>query len=271
VTVDRPIITLLTDFGFHDSFVAQMKGAILGINLHANIVDISHTVDSFNIRQGAIKLGFCYKYFPPMTIHMAVVDPGVGSDQRPIIVVTDKYYFVGPDNGIFSYVYHENVENVSAYHITASHYFLKTKSSTFHGRDIFSPVAAYLSKGVPHEKFGERIEDVKKFHIPEPRVVSKTIIEGEVFYVDHFGNAITNITESTIRRLSENHGKTSFEVLFNGRKIQSRRYYSEVEDKGLYTLLNSSGYVELFVYRGNASAIFNIKVGDNVGFILKKI
>ncbi len=268
---DRSIITLLTDFGYQDSFVAQMKGSILSINPDVDIIDISHSIDFFNIRHAAITLGFCYKYYPLNTIHMAVVDPGVGSEQRPVIAITDKYFFVGPDNGIFSFIYHENVDNVNVYHITASHYYLRTKSSTFHGRDIFSPVAAYLSKGVSFEKFGERIEDYRKFHIPEPKVVSKNIIEGEVFYIDHFGNAITNINGSTIRKLTEDYNEDTMSILFSGKKISVKRYYSEVIDRELYALINSSGYVELFVYRGNASSSFNIKVGDNVGLMFKQL
>ncbi len=267
--VDHTIITLLTDFGFQDSFVAQMKGAILNLNPHVNIIDISHSIKSYDIRQAAVTLGMCYKYFPENTIHLAVVDPGVGSNRRPIIVKTDKYCFVGPDNGIFSIVYQENKDNLEVYHITASSFFLKTESSTFHGRDIFAPIAAWLSKGISFDKFGLRIDDFFKFSTPEAEIISNDLVKGEILYIDYFGNAISSINVKTLNKLNKMPSEEKFSIVYNGKDIPLKRYYSEVEDKELYSLLNSSGYIEIFVYRGDAANRFNINIGDTIDLKIK--
>ncbi len=258
------IITLLTDFGYNDSFVAQMKGVIYGINAHVAIIDITHSADPFNIVKAALLLGTCYKSFPGETIHVAVVDPGVGSGRRPIVVKTDKYCFVGPDNGIFSFIYRDNPKSLEVRHITASDYFLKQQSNTFQGRDLFAPIAAHLSAGLSTEKLGNRINDHNCLLLPEPVLLPGNIIEGEVFYIDHFGNAITNINADIIERVYKKIDPEVIVIKLSGKPIPCREYYSQSESRQLSCLINSSGYLELFVNQGNASKSYKIKTGDRV-------
>lgn len=266
----RPIITLTTDFGYRDPFIGIMKGIILGINPDVNIVDISHGVEKYNIREAAITIGMSYRYFPLRTIHVVVTDPGVGSMRRPILVATEDYYFIGPDNGVFSMVYNE-AEKVEVIHLTAEHYFLSDRSMTFHGRDIFAPVSAWLSKGVMIANFGETISDYRTIHISKPSMPTKNAIEGEIIYIDRFGNAISNIRHSDLAPLmdqgSDNKG---LRIIMKGGQIEIKDYYAQAEDRKLYALLNSMKYLELFVYRGDASKEHDIKIGDRIGVISLK-
>lgn len=262
-----PIITLSTDFGYKDPLSGIMKGVILSINPQANIVDITHGINKYNVREAALTVGMSYRQFPPRTIHVAVTDPGVGSSRRPILVATDNYYFVGPDNGIFSVVYNEN-ERLEVLHITAEHYFLSDRSATFHARDIFSPVAAWLSKGVASSNFGEPVSDYVKFPFPVPSTPTKTTLEGEIIHVDHFGNAISNIKSGHLEMLRNANPKGELRIVAKGKQIELKEYYSQAEDRELYALINSMDYLELFVYRGTASKTFELKVGDSVGVML---
>ncbi len=261
-----PIITLATDFGYRDPLTGIVKGVILGINPEANIVDITHGISKYNVREAALTIGMSYRQFPPRTIHVAVTDPGVGSSRRPILVVTENYYFVGPDNGIFSVIYSES-ERFQVIHVTADHYFLRKKSATFHARDIFGPVAAWLSKGVVASNFGEPVNDYARFAFPVPNMPTKTTVEGEVIHIDHFGNAITNIKSENLRLLlGEKPG--NLRIVAKGRQIEMKKYYSEAEDRDLYALINSMDLLELFVYRGNAAKQYELKVGDTLGVML---
>lgn len=187
------IITLTTDFGLNDHFVGAMKGVIHGINADAQIVDICNSVQSFDILEGALTIVQAYRYFPVDTINMVIVDPGVGSARRPILVTTEKHRFVAPDNGVLSLVY-DREERISVRHITSDHYFLQPTSKTFHGRDVFAPIAAWLSKGVDPAKFGDEITDYARFTMPRPKKISETEFKAVVMKVDKFGNLITNIT-----------------------------------------------------------------------------
>lgn len=262
----RPIITLTTDFGTKDPFVGQMKGVILRINPDAEIIDITHDISPFNIREGAVVIGLSYQYFPPHTVHLAVVDPGVGSGRNPILVSSGNHYFVGPDNGLFSLIYAKEKESLNVMKITAGYYFLKKDSPTFQGRDIFAPVAGWLSKGIPAANFGERIDGYISLHIPEPEKPTERTLEGEVIYIDRFGNAITNIPcEALNAYLSMG---SNVRVVVKGRDIRMKKHYAEAEERDLYCLFNSFGLLEFFVYRGNASGEFGLAVGDIVSVIL---
>ncbi|MBI4683596.1 MAG: SAM-dependent chlorinase/fluorinase [Nitrospirae bacterium] len=263
-----PLITLTTDFGYKDPFVGMMKGAIFNINPSALIVDITHDINPYNIREAAIAVDVSHSFFPPTTVHVVVVDPGVGSNRRPILVVTDQHYFVGPDNGVFSLIYTSNSRTLDVRHIISEHYFLPQKGSTFHGRDIFAPVAAWLTKGIESAKFGDIITDYVTLPFPSVSMPTKTTHEGEVIYIDRFGNAITNIKSSEVDALYSINPEAKLRVLIKGKRVEIKNYYSQVSDKELYALINSSGYLELFVYRGNAAGEFNIKTGDTVGVIL---
>jgi S-adenosylmethionine hydrolase len=261
----RPLITLTSDFGTKDPFVGQMKGVILNTNPDVEMVDITHNISPHNIREGAVLTGLSYEYFPVRTIHLVVVDPGVGSRRRPIIVATQNHYFVGPDNGLFSMVYKKEKDFFSVTHITAEHYFLKKDSATFHGRDVFAPVAGWLSKGIPVSHFGAEIDDFMNIHLPEPGRPSRNTIEGEVMYIDRFGNAITNISSDLLR--DSLNGGERLRIVLKGNVVSFRNCYSEVEDKDLYCLINSCGLLEFFIFRGNAAESFGIRIGDIVGII----
>lgn len=263
--MDNPIITLTTDFGYKDPLSGIMKGVILGINPAANIVDLTHGVSSYDVREAALTIGSSYMQFPSRTIHVVVTDPGVGSERRPIMVVTEGYYFIGPDNGVFSVIYES--ENCEVLHITADHYFMRKVSSTFHGRDIFAPVAAWLSKGISSSKFGELIRDYVRLKIPVPSVPSRTTMEGEVILIDHFGNAITNIRASDLDRMRE-LASGDLRIVIKGVEVPLKDYYSQAEGGGLCGIIGSMDYLELFVNRGSASRDFSIKVGDTIGVIL---
>ena len=261
----RPVITLTTDFGTRDPFIGQMKGVILNINPDAEIVDISNEISPHNIREGAVVAGLSYRYFPNRTIHIVVVDPGVGSCRKPLIVTTENHYFVGPDNGVLSMVYSLEREHIQVTHITADHYFLNKDSATFHGRDIFAPVAAWLSKGIQVRNFGELVTEYMRIRIPEPERPTKNTIEGEIIHIDRFGNAITNIKGELIAP-PDNSGNRA-RIVIKGKESVLKQHYSEAEDRELYCLINSFGLLEFFTYCSNASELYNLQVGDMVGII----
>lgn len=261
----RPLISLTTDFGCKDPFVAIMKGVILNINPSVRIVDITHDISPQNILEAAFALEMSYRSFPHNTIHVAVVDPGVGSERRPLLVVAAHHYFIGPDNGVFSRIYNSS-ERLEVIHITADHYFLPQRSSTFHGRDVFAPVAAWMSKGIDISKFGDPVSDYVTIPVPKPVVTDENRIDGEIIHIDRFGNLITNIDAQNIltgKRLDINPN-----VVIKGMEVSLKKYYSEGEEKRLYFLINSFGYLELFVNRGNASADFDITIGEKVRVVL---
>ena len=262
-----PIITLTSDFGYRDPFVGIMKGVMLSINPSVNIIDITHGISPQNIMEAAFAIETSFTSFPHKTIHVVVVDPSVGSSRRPVIVITDHHYFVGPDNGVFSRIYNSRHETLSVIHITAGHYFLPGRSSTFHGRDVFAPVAAWLSRGINVMNFGDPITDYVNIRLPVPVMSKENTIEGEVIYVDIFGNAITNIQAQKIDELlgSKPEGKTK--VVVKGKEVAVKEYYSQAGDKGLYSLINSFGYLELFVRNSSASSDFGITVGEKISFL----
>ncbi|UCH80460.1 MAG: SAM-dependent chlorinase/fluorinase [Nitrospiraceae bacterium] len=261
---DKPFITLTTDFGLKDPFAGLMKGVILSINPNAMITDISHNIERHNIFEAAQTLSMSYPYFPQTSIHVAVVDPGVGGKRRPILVITDDHYFIGPDNGIFTPVI-KNTKNryLKVIHITASHYFQPMSGSTFHGRDIFAPIAAWLSKGVESGKFGDEIDDYITIPFPVP-VISEGNISGEVVSTDSFGNVITNITREHLSALTSPDSWDGCKIYFNDNQIPLVNFYSEHDSSGTHAIINSFGHLELFLYKDNASSKLGIKLGDKV-------
>ena len=263
----RPLITLTTDFGYRDPFVAIMKGVILNINPSVRILDISHDVAPQNIAEAAFTLDVSYAYFPHCTIHVVVIDPAVGSERRPLLVVTDHHYFIGPDNGVFSRIYNSG-GSCSVYHITSEHYFLSPRSTTFHGRDVFAPAAAWFSKGIEAEKFGDPINNYVTLLSPLPKISNNNSIEGEVIHIDRFGNAVTNIDLKIIKELLLDHAAKKLKVIVKGGEASKRKYYSEAEDKDLHFLINSFGYLELFVNGGTASGNFGISPGEKVSILI---
>jgi S-adenosylmethionine hydrolase len=256
---DRPIITLTTDFGYEDPFAGIMKGVILKINPRVEIVDITHGIHPHDIRGAAYTIGTNYRFFPDDTIHVVVVDPGVGSGRRPIMILTEHHYFIGPDNGVFTHIYNASHDILEVIHITSEHYFLSSHSPTFHGRDVFAPIASYLSRGVGMLKFGEPITDYQKIDLPVPSVSPDGVLQGEVIHIDRFGNAITNITKADI-------GMTGggLKVAFRESEVPLKKFYSDAADGSLCCLLNSSDHIELFIDRESAASKYNISLGDPV-------
>ncbi|MBI3988158.1 MAG: SAM-dependent chlorinase/fluorinase [candidate division NC10 bacterium] len=258
----RPIITLLTDFGSSDPFVGIMKGVILGIAPEARIVDLCHGIPPYDLIQAGFFLKMSYPYFPEGSIHVAVVDPGVGGPRRPILVFCDDRYFIGPDNGLFSFLYTAGKVR-QVIEITASGYFLPKVSSTFHGRDLFAPVAARLAKGVEFWSFGQPITDYRRLEIPTPRLQGH-LLRGEVLHVDRFGNLITNIPEETLTALvGEGGGEVRVEI--GGREIMGlSAFYAEVGKEKLGALIGSSGHLEIFINQGSASDLLQARRGQEV-------
>jgi S-adenosylmethionine hydrolase len=263
--LDKPIITLTTDFGHKDPFVGLLKGIILGINPNVMIVDLTHNIQRHNIFEASQTLLMSYKFFPRTSIHVVVVDPGVGSHRRPLMVVTEDFYFIGPDNGVFTTIYDDcQPDYVKTYHITAEHYFLPAVGSTFHGRDIFAPVAAWLAKGVNSHNFGVPIDDYVKIALSKPEQLNERCIRGEVISIDTFGNAITNITKSILSNLGPLDSKDKFRVNLFNEQLPLVNFYAENENNHLASIINSFGHLEIFSYIKSAAEIFNIQIGDKV-------
>lgn len=257
------LITLTTDFGYKDLFAGVMKGVIFNINPSAQIVDITHGITPHDVKEAAFTIAESYRYFPPRSIHVVVVDPEVGSPRRPILISADEYYFIGPDNGVFSLVFNSGFESLEVIHLTSEHYFLPKRGSTFHGRDVFSPVAGWLSKGISISNFGEPITDYVTIEQAVP-VITNSDIKGEVIFIDYFGNAITNIRQASIDALFAMKPDGRLEVSIKDTPASFRNYYSETQGKELSALINASEYLELFVFKGSAGREFNIKTADPV-------
>jgi hypothetical protein len=263
----HPIITLTTDFGSNDHFIGAMKGVILSIVPEAQIVDICHSVQAFDVLDGALTISQAYSYFPTRTVHVVVVDPGVGTARRPIVASCDKYHFVAPDNGVLSLVYARE-ERMHVRHITSQHYFLQPVSNTFHARDIFSPVAAYLAKEVDSLKFGEEVEDYVRFSAPKPKAVDEHRLRGVVLKVDRFGNLVTNITPQDAPILFGSTGKV-FKIVVGNREItEIHSAYAEGAPGEVIGILGSMGFLEIAANRGAAAQLTGAGKGSDVTIVL---
>lgn len=262
----RPIVTLTTDFGINDHFVGAVKGVILDIVPEATIVDISHAVQAFDVLDGALTISQTYSYFPTGTVHLIVVDPGVGTARRPIIASSDGYHFVAPDNGVLSMVYARE-ERMAVRHVTGEHYFRQPVSNTFHGRDIFAPVAAYLAKQVDSHKFGDEIQDYVRFAAPKPKPAGDNRVRAVVLKVDRFGNLITNVTPEDLPTLFT--GKSGFKIVVGTKEItEIRSAYAEGAPGEVFGILGSMGYLEIVANRGAATQITGAGKGSEVSIVL---
>jgi S-adenosyl-L-methionine hydrolase (adenosine-forming) len=265
---NRPIITLTTDFGLNDHFIGTMKGVMLGIAPEAEIVDICHAVQAFDVLDGALAIAQAYSYFPTGTVHVVVVDPGVGTARRPILLNTGRHYFVAPDNGVLSLIYARE-ERLQIRHITAEHYYLQPVSTTFHARDIFSPVAAYLAKGVEVAKFGDEITDFVRFNAPKPKPVDAQTLRGVVLRVDRFGNLVTNFTPQDVPALFQAK-PPAFKIVVGKREItEMRSNYAEGAPNEVFGILGSMGYLELAANRAAAAQIMGAGKGSEVKVVLE--
>jgi S-adenosylmethionine hydrolase len=258
------IITLLTDFGAADYFVGALKGVILSVNPRAQIVDLTHEIAAHDVRAGAFTLLAAYASFPPGTIHVAVVDPGVGSARRPLLIATRECFFVGPDNGLFSYVC-EREQGVRVYQLTKEKFFRAPVSATFHGRDIFAPVAGALSNHVPPESFGELIDDYARLAPLAPVRDAGAAWSAAIIHIDRFGNLVTNITR---RELAGKEFAGGARLEIGGREISSfRRFYAEgaSADAGeLFAIWGSAGFLEVSSNRASAAQLLCAERGQAV-------
>ena len=254
-----PILTLTTDFGLADHFVGTMKGVILGIYPQARIVDVSHEVAPFAVSEGAYLIAQAYRYFPKKTVHVVVVDPGVGSVRRPLVVEAAGQFFVAPDNGVLSLIYAREKHKVRA--ITNDRYFLKPVSRTFHGRDIFAPVAAHLAAGVNAARMGKRIDDYVQPDFVKPKRTGQGAWKGRILRIDRFGNLITNFPASEFADLAEGRF-----LLTLGSRCVSRlaRTYAESAPGELFVIAGSGGYLEVSANQGSAARITGCEAGAMV-------
>ena len=256
-----PIITLTTDYGASDHLVGTLKGVLLSINPDVQTVDICHSVVPFDVLDGALCIGAAYKYFPARTVHIVVVDPGVGSVRRPILVSANNQYFVAPDNGVLSMVY-ERENPAVVRHITSDHYFQRPVSETFHGRDIFAPVAAWLTKNWQTDAFGEVVEDPIRFSLPRPKAQDGAL-RGAVLRVDHFGNLMTNFTLEDLPETKRQPGPVAMTV--GGKPVkQFVGNFAQGASGEPVALVGSSGFIEIAVNKGNAARALGVNRGAEV-------
>jgi S-adenosylmethionine hydrolase len=252
----RPLITLTTDFGLSDHFVGTMKGVICGIHPQARIVDISHQITPFEIPEAGFVIAEAYRFFPPKTVHVVVVDPGVGTSRRPIVVEAARQYFVAPDNGVLSMIYSSEKHKVRA--VTADKFFLKPVSQTFHGRDLFAPVAAHLARGMPPARFGKLISDYLKSTFEQPTRTGKRVWSGNILKIDRFGNLITNFHIKEFPDIE----KRSFEMVIGPQSVyQLARNYAECNFGELFLIVGSSGFLEVATNQSSAAKLIGCAVG----------
>lgn len=259
----RSLITLLTDFGDRDYFVASIKGVILSIHPEARIVDLSHHITPYQVQEAAYLLKSCYRYFPEGAVHVAVVDPGVGSVRRPLLVSTPRCYFVAPDNGLLSHVLEEE-EPVEIRHIENRQYRLEAEGATFDGRDLFAPAAAWLAKGQPPASFGRVITDPVRFNLDKPVWQDQQLV-GRIVYIDRFGNLISNITAKQVGEVQAIKGRSELRISAGDHVIERIvSSYSEGGSGQPGALINSNGFLELFVKEGNAARHLGVGVGATI-------
>lgn len=254
-----PIITLTTDFGLEDPFVGIMKGVLLNLAPESRIVDITHNIDPQNVRQGALVLQTAYPWFPKDTIHVAVVDPGVGSGRKSLAVKMDSHYFVGPDNGVLTAVLNEKAQ---VYELNRPEFFLETVSSTFQGRDVYAPAAAWLARKTPLASMGEIFANPHKLDLPEP-VFQNGALKGEIIYIDRFGNLFSNLTRNCLK---DSFGETDhLEVRIANRSLAGLiDTYSDRQPGELGALINSWDRLEIFSREGNAAHALSCGLGEPI-------
>lgn len=254
----KGIVTLITDFGLLGEYVGAMKGAILKVNPRCQVVDVTHQIEPQDVLQASFILKNAYPYYPAGTVHVVVVDPGVGSSRRPIILEKEEHIFVGPDNGVFNFVL-SGKGKTKGYEITRREFFLAPLSDTFHGRDLFAPVAGYLSLGMKPDQFGPPAGDFLQAQWPKPRVRGKKL-GGRILFSDSFGNLITNISRQEYGWLVE---ARSLQIKGKGWRIEGvHRTYSQGKPGQPMALFGSAGLLELSVNRGNAKRTLGLKPGD---------
>lgn len=257
----RPLITLLTDFGTADYFVGAVKGVILSTNPEARIVDITHEIPPHDVEAAAFTLFAVHSDFPAGTIHVAVVDPGVGSNRTALLIESAKQFFIGPDNGILSYVAEDDA---SVFELTNAEYFRSEISQSFHGRDIFAPVAAAVSNGIAPGKLGKRTSAWMRLPSLEPKVLGDGTIKGRIIHIDRFGNCVTNITRNEVSESNLEAGPGL--VVGNKRVDLFKRFYREEprSKNKAFAMWGSAGFMEVAVENRSAADVLKVKRGDKV-------
>lgn len=254
--VNQNLIALLTDFGTKDYFVGAMKGVILSINPNVKIVDITHEIEPQNIKSADFTLRACYKDFPAKTIFVAVVDPGVGSKRRAVLVETKDYFFIAPDNGLLSFVFDEAKE-FRVFELTNRKFFADRISTTFHGRDVFAPVAAHLSKDIKPNEFGAEIKNFVRFEENKPHRIAATEIEAEIIEIDRFGNLITNLKREDLpESFALEVGETRIEKLQN--------YFAEAGKREVFMIFGSVEFLEIVAFQDSAKNILQAEIGQKI-------
>ncbi len=254
--VQSSFIVLLTDFGTKDYFVGAMKGIIFSINSDANIIDISHDNERHNVASAGFILSACYADFPKKTIFVAVVDPGVGSDRRAILVETEDYYFIAPDNGLLSFIFNGS-GSFRVFNITKKQYAADKISRTFHGRDVFAPAAAHLSKGVKSEEFGEEIADFVYYNFTKPSKKSNGDIEAMIIHTDSFGNLITNLKPEDLPE--------KFGVEIGDKFVDKfQKHFSEATSSEVFMIFGSAGYLEIVAFKDSAAELLSAEENDKI-------
>ncbi len=252
------MITLTSDFGLTDSYVAQMKGVILNINPSTSITDITHNINKFSIQMGAFILASTTSYFPKGTIHVAVVDPGVGTKRRAIVIQTKKAYFIGPDNGLLLLAAeHQGI--LSIHELTNPKFRLPETSGTFHGRDVFAPAAAYIEKGVKPERFGPKVDEPVRPEFARVKHVKDSTI-CKVLHIDSFGNIITNMSKAEVPK----NEALTLKFVDTELKLKLKKTYGETKLNEPLVLIGSHGFLEIALNRGNAAEKYQAKVGIEV-------
>ena len=265
------IITFTTDFGLTDHYVGTMKGVILSINSSSPIVDITNSVQSYDVLDGALAISQSYRYFPTDTIHIVIVDPGVGTSRRPLLVRTEKHFFLAPDNGVLSFIFEQEKDRLQVRHISSEHYFLQPVSQTFHGRDIFAAVAGYLSKRVEASAFGEEITDFVRFAAPKPKPMAPNTIKGVVLKVDKFGNLITNIRPDDMPALFEAEPPPFRIIIGKSEVTKMKAAYAQGTPGETFAILGSMGFLEIATNRGNAAKLVGADKGSDVGLVMEGV
>jgi hypothetical protein len=258
-----PLISLTTDFGLSDHYVGVMKGVILSICPRARIVDISHGVGAYEIAEGAFTIAQAYRYFPRGAVHVVVVDPGVGTSRRPILAQAAGQYFIAPDNGVLSMVYAREKHKVRA--ISSDHYFLQPVSNTFHGRDIFAPVAAHLAGGISAARFGKIVADYLRLDFDKPARTGRRTWTGAILKVDRFGNMVTNFSVEDFPDLD----KRAFEMVAGPQRINRFAInYAECGFGEPFVIVGSAGYYEISVGQASAAKLLGCAAGAPLELVL---
>jgi S-adenosylmethionine hydrolase len=258
VNVGAPCVTLTTDFGLADNYAGIVKGVISGLNPKARIIDLSHEVPAFNILAGKYILESSYRYFPRGTIHLGVIDPGVGTDRKPIILETDDYFFIGPDNGLFSFLKNSEIKKIVF--LNRRKYFLRNISSTFHARDIFSPIAGYLSLGVAPEEMGRPIKKIQR--LEEKKVVKKgRWLIGSLVYIDHYGNLVSSIKGADFKK----NATVYLNDIIIGTPMKT---FASTAVGNPVCYINSAGYLEIGIREGSAAKHFRVNYGSGAKILV---